>query len=300
MQKSARVRLAMLSACLGGCSLGQPAPVIEPDDSTQAIKTDSVRIEGTTATLELVRTPAGEVTLDGEEHEIPPLWVGVTEVTWDLYDVYLYGLDVPRGAESGQDSRQNTGTDGAADGVTRPSKPYVPPDRGYGHNGFAAIGMTRHAAERFCHWLTVKTGARYRLPTEAEWVYLASGGDARGQRAAATGESAWVEENSDWTPHKVGLKPANVLGLHDTLGNVAEWVESADRPPVAMGGSFLDPAAACTPLSKQAQTSTWNSSDPQIPKSRWWLADCGFVGFRMVREIPRTGDDRGAKQNRTE
>ena len=26
----------------------------------------------------------------------------------------------------------------------------------------------------------------------------------------------------------------------------------------------------------------WNASDPQIPKSVWWLADGGFVGFRVV------------------
>jgi hypothetical protein len=28
----------------------------------------------------------------------------------------------------------------------------------------------------------------------------------------------------------------------------------------------------------------WNKSDPQIPKSKWWLADGGFVGFRIARE----------------
>jgi hypothetical protein len=27
----------------------------------------------------------------------------------------------------------------------------------------------------------------------------------------------------------------------------------------------------------------WNQRDPQIPKSRWWLTDASFVGFRVVR-----------------
>jgi hypothetical protein len=27
-------------------------------------------------------------------------------------------------------------------------------------------------------------------------------------------------------------------------------------------------------------------SDPQIPKSIWWLADAGWIGFRVVCEGP--------------
>ena len=292
MQTSVRARLAVIAVSLGGAALGQPTGVAEPAGAVGAeerssAKADSVRIEGTTATLELVRTPAGSVVLRGQEHTVPPLCVGVTEVTWDLYDVYLYGLDEPEGGDGG-------------DGVSRPSKPYVPPDRGFGHNGFAAIGMTRHGAERFCHWLSVKTGDRYRLPTEAEWVYLASAGEAGLQGEAATEETAWVEENADWTPQKVGTMPANAFGLRDTLGNVAEWVTSEGKTPVAMGGSYLDPASACTPEHRQEQTSMWNSSDPQIPKSRWWLADCGFVGFRVVRECPPAGSDGTGEPTGTE
>lgn len=270
---SALVRMAVFAGCLGGLAHGQPAGVADGPVTAGLSKADSVRIEGTTVGLGLMRTPAGTVVLRGEEHAVPALWVGQTEVTWDLYDVYLYGLDMPEGG------------DGDIDGVSRPSKPYVPPDRGFGHNGYAAIGMTRHAAERFCDWLSVKTGERYRLPTEAEWVYLASTGEAGLQGEAATEENAWVEENADWVPHPVGKKPANAFGLRDMLGNVAEWVAAEEKTPFAMGGSYLDPAAGCTPVSRAEQTSMWNSSDPQIPKSRWWLADCGFVGFRVVREI---------------
>jgi len=32
------------------------------------------------------------------------------------------------------------------------------------------------------------------------------------------------------------------------------------------------------------QDASWNERDPQIPKSRWWLSDGPFVGFRIVRE----------------
>ena len=35
---------------------------------------------------------------------------------------------------------------------------------------------------------------------------------------------------------------------------------------------------------RQEQTKDWNSTDPQNPKSKWWLSDGPFVGFRIVCE----------------
>ena len=36
--------------------------------------------------------------------------------------------------------------------------------------------------------------------------------------------------------------------------------------------------------SRRVQDASWNETDPQLPKSRWWLSDAPFVGFRLVRE----------------
>ncbi len=239
---------------------------------------ETVRIEGTTVTFDLVPTPGGEIELDGQTTTIAPLMVGITEVTWELYDIFLYGLDIPE-------------EDKTIDGITRPSKPYVPPDRGYGHAGYPAMGMTRHAAMEFCRWLSQKTGATYRLPTKAEWIHLASAGGGE------TG-GAWHEDNADYTTHPVAKQAPNAFGLHDMLGNVAEWIspQEGERPQdnaTAMGGSFLDMPARCTPTAEQTRDASWNISDPQIPKSMWWLADCDFVGFRIVREVPsqQKGDE---------
>jgi len=285
VNSSARARLAGLAVmCLAAFAVAGPpsadgvgaGTIVGKAAGTDSGTVDSVSIEGTTVTLDLVRTPAGEIELRDERVAVPALWVSKTEITWDLYDVYLYGLDKPD--PEAED----------ADGVTRPSKPYVPPDRGLGHAGYATLGMTRDAASRFCAWLSVKTGDRYRLPTEAEWIYLAEAGETPADGGEPGGETidavAWHEGNSDWLPHEVGTKKPNAFGLHDMQGNVAEWV-AAGGTPFAMGGSYLDPAGECTPRSRQEQTAMWNASDPQIPKSEWWLADCGFVGFRVVREI---------------
>jgi hypothetical protein len=72
------------------------------------------------------------------------------------------------------------------------------------------------------------------------------------------------------------------------LGNVAEYVTILDEPkdakPTACGGSYDDKAENISSSSRKTQDPTWNSTDPQNPKSKWWLSDGPFVGFRIVRE----------------
>lgn len=218
-----------------------------------------------------------ETTIETEEGfiEVPALYVLNTEVTWDLYDIYVYKLDEP---EEGS----------LADAISRPSKPYVPPDRGFGHEGYPAIGMTFQAAEGFCEWLSTKSGLDIRLPTKTEWTYLATSGEDTEFCCDTNQESldqvGWFSENSDHSTHPVGLLTPNSFGLFDMHGNSAEWVTSGSRKPIAFGGGYRDSASDCTGTSFQKQVSSWNQSDPQIPKSQWWLADCSWVGFRFVIE----------------
>lgn len=227
-----------------------------------------------TESFTMVRCPGKSGT---ESERIPELYVLTTEVTWDLYDIYVYKLDEPEEGSS------------PLDGVSRPSKPYVPPDRGFGHEGYPAIGMTRQAAEGFCEWLGLKAGLAVRLPTAEEWQHLARAGDTEQQ---GLGSIAWSSENSEHSTHPVGEKQPNAFGLYDTLGNAAEWVMSDTRKPIAYGGGYRDNAEDCTIESFQKQTSSWNQSDPQIPKSRWWLADCSWVGFRFVIEADTLDPER--------
>ena len=56
----------------------------------------------------------------------------------------------------------------------------------------------------------------YRLPTEAEWVYVASQG--------WDPEKGWNSVNSEYKFHDVATSSANGLGVYDMAGNVLEWV----------------------------------------------------------------------------
>lgn len=261
---------------LGGCAV-DPGPGIGPPDPVSEPAAFDERIEGTPVSLRLVPIPAGRATVrgaDGSTREVGvgPFWIGATEVTWELYDLFVFGLD------------RREALPGGADAVTRPSKPYLPPDRGFGHDGFPAMSMSYTGATEFCRWLTIKTGRTYRLPTEPEWEHAARGPVDSG--SVPLEACAWFAGNAGGTTHAVGTKQPNGWGVFDALGNVAEWCPGLDGKPVTKGGSYRDPPGTVTIEARVAPTPAWNASDPQMPKSRWWLADGPFVGFRVVCEGP--------------
>ena len=80
-------------------------------------------------------------------------------------------------------------------------------------------------AQEFIEKLNDEAGAElYRLPTEAEWEYAARGGVENVPRYGSLEAIAWTRANGKNQTHPVGRKAPNGYGLHDTLGNVAEWV----------------------------------------------------------------------------
>lgn len=100
----------------------------------------------------------------------------------------------------------------------------------------------------YTEWLSKITGKRYRLPSEAEWEYVARAGTAtsrywgdddglactyangadRAARAQAPHAGGWGGVDcDDRFAHTApaGSYRANAFGVHDMLGNVGEWTQ---------------------------------------------------------------------------
>ena len=231
-------------------------------------------IPGTTVGLEMVPIPAGSVSLETPEGtrevEVGPFWMSRIEVPWDIFDVWVLALDEGTQVATGK----------GEEATSRPSRPYVLPGRNWGHNGMPALAMSYHAATVFAAWLSEATGRTYRVPTQAEWSYACRANQAAPADLATV---AWFFQNSNDRTHPGGTREANPFGLSDMLGNVGEWVTGADGEPLLMGGSFTDPAGQVSCTAGKKQTPAWNATDPQLPKSEWWLPDAPFVGLRLVR-----------------
>ena len=226
----------------------------------------------------MVRVPAGSLEVldpaaEGGKRlvEVPALWFSRTEIPWEVYDQWILGLD-PETAPPGLDA------------LSRPSKPYISMDRGFGHQGHPAISMSARGAKEFVVWLSAATGKRFRLPSEAEWEHAARAGRGMSPSGEALDKEAWHAGNSGSSTHPIGRAAANPFGLHDMLGNAAEWCVADGGALVVRGGSWRDPAESVRFDARATPSKAWNMSDPQSPKSVWWLADAPFVGLRVVSE----------------
>lgn len=273
-------------------------------------------IKGTSLSFPMQAIVAGEFLMGSEKSDksdekpvhkvkIDPFWMGTYEVTWELFESFLY--------KDFEQSKQTVGSVPVeVDAITRPTKPYLDMTFGMGKDGKPALAMTHYNAIQFCKWLYTRTGIFYRLPTEAEWEYAArSGANTEyffGDDVSKLGDYAWYSANSDGQTQKVGQKKPNAFGLYDMYGNVAEWTydqydadaykkqstKVAINPVVeptelysnvVRGGAFNSESNALRSASRMASNPVWKQIDPQMPKSNWWFPEAPFIGFRIVRPL---------------
>jgi formylglycine-generating enzyme required for sulfatase activity len=237
----------------------------------------SQTLPGSVVKIQMLPVPSGTVLVGGKPVEVKPFYMASTETPWEAFDVFL---------QSGPPSPPYDQTKFPADAIARPSKSYILPDLGWGHHGYPAINLSIDSVTMFCRWLSKATGKKYRLPTEAEWDLACRAGETGAWKIdkGDIEKSAWYAGNSNHVTHPVGKKAPNKLGLYDMLGNVGEWALDSDGKPVLCGGTFKDGTDGINPETRRHWSPKWQEEDPQIPKSRWWLSDGNFVGFRLVCE----------------
>ena len=284
--------------------------------------------DGKRVSFEMVLIPSGSFTMgspadetgrqdhEGPQHEVrlDTFYLCTKETTIELFlSYYQETVSAKRDFIEVQEAKKDTEQQGKddVDAITGPTPVYGDMTMGY-EETHPAMGMTWHNAMTFCRWLSMKTGKKYRLPTEAEWEYACRAGTTNifgvGNDPSGLKDFAWYEANADSETNPIGKKKPNAWGLYDMSGNVREWVydfysptaykETAKKSPavnpkgpktgkvhVARGGDYSSSVEALRCAARAFEEEWWRSGDPQIPKSIWWLPEMDFIGFRVARSV---------------
>ncbi len=161
------------------------------------------------------------------------------------------------------------------------------------------ITVSRREALAYCRWLSELTGERYRLPTEAEWEYAASGGDRRlfpwGNDYQQFDSSVKQKNNMDYFDFSFPVtsipEDESPFGVRGMYGNVREFVldmwdpkfyeRSPEQNPLNIGlhssGAFV----------VRGVEGYFFDHDAGGIRRRRYLGDTivsGTTGFRVVRE----------------
>ncbi len=195
-----------------------------------------------------------------------PFAIGKYEVTFDEYDLFA-----------------------KATGRRRPG------DLGWGRGTRPVIDVSWDDAMAYARWLSKQTGARYRLPSESEWEYIAR---------ARTTSNYWMGDDigrnqanckgcgSKWDSRQtapVGSFNANKFGLYDTAGNVWEWVQDCWHDGYygvpADGSARKEPKCA----QRVIRGGSWTNF-PRYTRSAhrsWYFQDYRnyYIGFRLARDL---------------
>ncbi len=178
----------------------------------------------------------------------------------------------------------------------------IPSDRGWGQGTRPVIYVSWQDATEYADWLSRETGKRYRLPTEAEWEYASRAGAETDYwwgewpnhdfanfgsevccRGKISGADQWSEETAE-----VGSFPANEFGLHDSLGNVWEWVQdcwNVDHYGAPASGSVRQDGDCSK---RVVRGGSWSDIPRNVSAAARGRAPLdkklAFIGFRVVRE----------------
>jgi formylglycine-generating enzyme required for sulfatase activity/serine/threonine protein kinase len=181
-----------------------------------------------------------------------------------------------------------------------------PRDNGWGRGTRPVIMVSWNDAQEYVTWISKKTGQSYRLPSESEWEYIARAGEESEwpggdpARLCEFGNIAGSETGLRWQHEDcsdiaaletlpVGSLKPNAFGVHDAIGNVAEWtldcmnLSYLDAP--ADGGAFS--RGICG--SRMTRGGSWFTGTKEVRLPARFNLKAGdrndFTGFRLVRAV---------------
>ncbi|MBL8664126.1 MAG: SUMF1/EgtB/PvdO family nonheme iron enzyme [Candidatus Odyssella sp.] len=201
---------------------------------------------------------------------------------------------------------------------------YRPSDAGWGRLQRPAINVSWDDAQRYVDWLRTLTGKPYRLLSEAEWEYVCRGGtltpywtgqsitchvanfdDSRTQpEAGGALETISAQVSRVWSAQvlnrartvPVDAFPANPFGLHDTHGNVWEWVEDAWHPNYEGAPTDGSAWAGGEPGMRVLRGGSWRMTGAALRSAHRYRRQKRHrgdqVGFRVARVL--AAGERGA------
>lgn len=164
-------------------------------------------------------------------------------------------------------------------------------DEGWGRNDRPVINVSWFDAIAYTQWLSQQTGYQYRLPTEAEWEYVAKGGTETrywwGEQIGFNQVNCASSCNDDFSnTAPVGSFRSNPFGVYDILGNVREW--TCSKYEFAYNGEERICATTDTVIFVTVRGGAYNSGSEWI-RSTYRLKRrpetmMKNTGFRVVRE----------------
>jgi formylglycine-generating enzyme required for sulfatase activity len=154
------------------------------------------------------------------------------------------------------------------------------------------VNVSWSEAVAYAEWLSGVTGARYRLPTEAEWEYAARGGATTtypfGDELLPT-HARFSFRQTEERPLAANDRSINRndFRLYHMLGNVREWVADAwsDHYAGAPADGRAAPGGAGERVVRGGSYADGADALRVAARVRLGAAGDRYTGFRLLREL---------------
>lgn len=164
-----------------------------------------------------------------------------------------------------------------------------------GYEDYPVVEISWQGASEYARWLNKATGKNYRLPTEAEWEYMARAGASLQDsldHALLLAQANCDGCTGDWSDADklmpVGSYVPNAWGIYDVLGNVWEWTCSAyDAQYTGHERECMDSGATDVQVSLRGSSwfnEPWETRLSNRAYQQKWHQDY-ITGFRLAMPV---------------